>query len=150
MKKSFIVISMLLALCSCGTSRKAAETYDLGEEVYDTGYTKTLQKNSASSVGKVKFKQNSGYSNIYDYLVGMAAGLQVNGTEITIRGSNSTSDGTPLIVVDGQVVNDISTINPNDVAEVQVLKDAADIALYGSRGANGVLVINLRHGGEDN
>lgn len=68
---------------------------------------------------------------------------------IQIRGNNSISYGTtPLYVIDNIMIDDtdISTINPNDIASIEVLKDASATALYGARGANGVIVITTKRG----
>ena len=72
---------------------------------------------------------------------------------IRVRGASSTSDGSAvaLVVIDGvpaQTSNPLSTINPSDIESISVLKDAASTALYGSRGANGVILINTKKGGE--
>lgn len=61
------------------------------------------------------------------------------------RGINSiNSDTEPLIIVDGSPQSNIDWINPNDVRSIDVLKDAGSTAIYGSRGANGVIIINLK------
>lgn len=68
---------------------------------------------------------------------------------IKIRGNNSISYGTsPLYVIDNIMIDDtdISTVNPNDIASIEVLKDASATALYGARGANGVVVITTKRG----
>lgn len=88
-------------------------------------------------------------------LQGRAAGVEVtNATgapggdvRIRIRGANSVlGNNDPLYVVDGFVGADFSTINPNNIASIQVLKDASSTAIYGSRGANGVVIITTKKG----
>jgi TonB-dependent SusC/RagA subfamily outer membrane receptor len=86
----------------------------------------------------------------------MVAGVSVNGdganAKVSIRGVNTFSivtSGEPLFVIDNTVVNGgfsgvYRLINPNDISSVSVLKDASSAGLYGSRGANGVVVINLK------
>jgi TonB-linked SusC/RagA family outer membrane protein len=88
-------------------------------------------------------------------LQGKAAGVQVTqtsghpgaGYKIRIRGTNSISgSNNPLYVVDGLVVGDINSINVNDIESMEVLKDASATAIYGSRGANGVVLISTKRG----
>jgi len=88
-------------------------------------------------------------------LQGRAAGVTVTqtsgapgaGMKIRIRGANSISgNNAPLYVVDGLVVGDINSINVNDIASMEVLKDASATAIYGSRGANGVVLITTKSG----
>ncbi len=88
-------------------------------------------------------------------LQGRAAGVAVTqtsgapgaGMKIRIRGANSIGgNNTPLYVVDGLVVGDINAINVNDIASMEVLKDASATAIYGSRGANGVVLITTKRG----
>ena len=89
-------------------------------------------------------------------LTGKASGLEVqttnNGlfapTRITLRGNRSlTGANTPLIVVDGAIFyNDIGSINPNDIVDINVLKGASASAVYGSDASNGVLLITTKHG----
>ncbi|MGD1889936.1 MAG: TonB-dependent receptor plug domain-containing protein, partial [Cyclobacteriaceae bacterium] len=69
------------------------------------------------------------------------------GYKIRIRGANSISgNNNPLYVVDGLVVGDINSLNVNDIASMEVLKDASATAIYGSRGANGVVLITTKSG----
>lgn len=85
---------------------------------------------------------------------GQAAGVQIGndnspggGTMVRIRGIGSINANGPLYVVDGvPLQGNINTINPNDVSSVQVLKDPSQTALYGVRGANGVIIINTIKG----
>jgi TonB-linked SusC/RagA family outer membrane protein len=93
-------------------------------------------------------------NNVAQALQGRAAGVQVTqtsgapggGFKIRIRGANSITGGNePLYVVDGQFV-DISAVNINDIASMEVLKDASATAIYGTRGANGVVLITTKKG----
>jgi len=88
-------------------------------------------------------------------LQGRAAGVSIQQTDgapggnvlIRIRGGNSISGGNEaLVVVDGLQGADISLINPNDIASMEVLKDASATAIYGARGANGVILITTKRG----
>ena len=66
-----------------------------------------------------------------------------------IRGISTNGDNTPLYVVDGLQLNDIAHISPNDIESIDVLKDAASSAIYGARGANGVVIITTKRGKDD-
>lgn len=101
----------------------------------------TLQKND------VDFSQ---YSNLFDLIKGRFAGVQVINGEIIIRGINSISNSNAaLIVVDGVPVgnNALASIPPVQVKTINVLKDGGS-AIYGSRGANGVVIIETKRGGD--
>ena len=90
---------------------------------------------------------DQGYSNIFDLLKGMVAGLTISGTypniSVTIRGGGSPGSGTPLFLLDGIQVDMkvISSIPPSFVDKVEVLKNIGNTAIYGSRGANGVICV---------
>lgn len=138
---------VLSASCGIQKASRAVRSAKNGEEMVNTGYTMESKKNSASTVSNVEFQRGSGYHNIYDYLRGRVAGLVVhNDNSITIRGISSIyGSNEPLILVDGIEMQDISFIHPDDVKTVDVLKDPSVTSLYGSRGANGVILITLRH-----
>lgn len=94
--------------------------------------------------------------NIGQALQGLAPGVSVTssgspggGTDIRIRGVGSYSNVSPLYVIDGMIINGSQReLNMNDVESVQVLKDASATALYGSRGANGVIIVTTKKGKE--
>lgn len=71
------------------------------------------------------------------------------GVEIRIRGAGSINDNNPLYVIDGVISSDISGLNPSDIENISVLKDAASAAIYGSRGANGVVIVTTKKGKRD-
>ncbi|MBC6995023.1 TonB-dependent receptor [Neolewinella lacunae] len=87
-------------------------------------------------------------------LQGKVSGLQIIPTSGTpgadaifrIRGVGTLNNADPLFVVDGMILNDISFLNPRDVASVSVLKDASATAIYGARGANGVIIVTTKQG----
>lgn len=87
-------------------------------------------------------------------LQGSVAGVQVSnstgrlgdGFNMTIRGNNSLAGSEPLYVVDGVVTNNIDFLNPNDIAKIEVLKDASSAAIYGSRAAGGVVIVETKGG----
>ncbi|MBS9462888.1 TonB-dependent receptor [Flagellimonas sp. 389] len=92
---------------------------------------------------------------VEERLKGQTPGVQISsasnhpgGTvQIRIRGSNSIQgDNNPLIVIDGLLGGDLAFINPDDIASLEVLKDASATAIYGSRGANGVIIITTKKG----
>jgi len=139
------------------------------DEVVVTGYGTTKKVNSTSSQAKIGGKdlENVPVASIDRGFQGKVAGLQsssANGQpgsnqDIRIRGIGSfTASASPLYVIDGvQIVtgdlssavtttNVLATINPNDIEDVSVLKDAAATSIYGSRGANGVIVITTKKG----
>ena len=110
---------------------------------------------SLSTVNSQTLNQKPATS-INEALQGRVAGVFItpgqspsDGAGIKIRGTNTINSGSnPIYVVDGMVMSDafnfFNSINPNDVEEIQVLKDASATALYGSRGANGVVVITTK------
>lgn len=110
--------------------------------------------NAITSVSSASFRDQP-VNRLDQVLQGRAAGVQVtNATgapggsvRIRIRGSNSINgDNGPLYVVDGFVGADFSSINPEDIESLQILKDASATAIYGSRGANGVIIVTTKKG----
>lgn len=96
--------------------------------------------------------------SVAETLTGRIAGVQVSSAEgspdadvkIRVRGGGSLSqDSSPLIIVDGFPVNSMSDISPNDIDQITVLKDASSTAIYGSRGAYGVIIITTKSGSKD-
>lgn len=133
------------------------------DEVVVVGYGTQKRKNVTGSVSKVSGKnlQQSSVSRVDDALVGRVSGVQISAanseaggdTKITVRGVGSiTGNSAPLIVVDGiPLGNDadiLGTIDTNTIKSVDVLKDASSTAIYGSRGANGVILVTLKEGVE--
>jgi len=132
-------------------------------EVVVTGYGGTVKKRdltSASSTVTAKMIEDRQPLSIFDALQGQATGVLVvndNGEpgaegSITIRGpSTFSSEGqstNPLYVVDGVITENFSAINPSDIQSFEILKDAASAAIYGSRAANGVILITTKRGVE--
>ncbi|BDD00825.1 SusC/RagA family TonB-linked outer membrane protein (plasmid) [Persicobacter psychrovividus] len=95
-------------------------------------------------------------SGVDQALQGRTAGVDVMnnsgapgaGVQIRVRGVGTNGDSSPLYIVDGLVVTSIANVNPNDIESMEVLKDAASAAIYGSRGANGVVLITTKKGQE--
>ncbi|OHX64635.1 SusC/RagA family TonB-linked outer membrane protein [Flammeovirga pacifica] len=129
------------------------------DEVMVIGYGTTKKKDLTGSVASVNAEELSqtATANYDEALMGRVAGVQVTSAEgtpgspmnIVIRGGNSiTGSNQPLYVVDGIPLTDFdpATINTEDIKEFNVLKDASSTAIYGSRGANGVIVITTKNG----
>jgi TonB-dependent SusC/RagA subfamily outer membrane receptor len=114
------------------------------EELIDIGYQKVKKKDLIVPVGQVDAQKSkyAGYSNIYELIRGQVPGVQVRGTSIMIRSSNSATMDEPMFVVDGVPANSIDNIDPQNVRSVEVLKGSA-ASIYGSRGSSGVILINL-------
>lgn len=90
------------------------------------------------------------YTNIFDYVEGKVAGVsveEVNGERaLVVRGATDMSGELipALVVVDGMSIDDPSLINPNEIASIDVLKDASATSIYGMRGAGGVIIITTK------
>lgn len=145
------------------------------EEIVVIGYGSVKKSDLTGSVGSISMETLDEIpSNSFDKkLQGRMAGVQVStlsgqpggATSVKIRGNNSIMAGTdPLYVIDGVIVesqknlswigspaeNGLSSINPNDIASIEVLKDASATAIYGARGANGVVIISTKKGEKGN
>lgn len=128
------------------------------QEVVVVGYGTQKRSNLTGAVGTVKadqFQKQPQY-NAMQSIQGKVAGVQIITNDspgatptVRIRGIGSASAGTaPLYVVDGIVTSDISNINPNDIATMDILKDASSAAIYGQGAANGVVLITTKKGKE--
>ncbi|MDR2238098.1 MAG: SusC/RagA family TonB-linked outer membrane protein [Chryseobacterium sp.] len=130
------------------------------EEVVLVGYGKQNKKDISGSIASLGEKdlKNVASGNFGDMIAGKATGLQVTSANaspgsspnIRIRGIGTlTAGANPLIVVDGFPLTEginLNSIDPNSIASIDVLKDAASTAIYGSRGANGVILIQTKEG----
>lgn len=127
-------------------------------EVVVVGYGTQEKVNMTGAVSAIKIDEkitSRALSNVSTGLSGLVPGLAVaqstgmagsNDAELIIRGLGTVNNSNPLIVVDGMPDVDINRLNMNDIASVSVLKDAASSAVYGSRGANGVILITTKSG----
>jgi TonB-linked SusC/RagA family outer membrane protein len=126
------------------------------DEVVVVGYgskKKSLVTGSISSV-KAKDLQATASSRADQAIQGKVSGVMVlptsgspgAGSKIRIRGTNSNSNSNPLYIVDGMKTGDINNIDPGDIESMEVLKDAASSAIYGTEGANGVILITTKSG----
>lgn len=129
------------------------------EEVVVVGYGTVRRSDitgAVSSVSADKIMQVKAISTVAGALQGQAAGVQViqrsgqpgEGVSIKIRGTNSIAGGNDVLyVVDGLPLDGLSAqLNPSDIESIEVLKDASSTAIYGSRGANGVIMITTKKG----
>lgn len=125
------------------------------DEVVVVGYGSVKKSNLTTSVSKMTSEAIEGrpVTNLSDALSGQLAGVQtqmgsgIPGSEmqITVRGVSSINGSSnPLIVVDGVITENMSSVNPSDVASIQVLKDAAATSIYGARGSAGVILIETK------
>jgi len=124
-------------------------------EVVVTAYAAEKKKDITGAVSVVNVSQmvKQPSALITDQLQGQAAGVTVIASgqpgvdpQIRIRGINTFGNNTPLYVIDGVPTQNISDINANDVASIQVLKDAGAASIYGSRASNGVIIITTKKG----
>lgn len=134
-----------------GISQKALQ------DIVVVGYGSQLKKDLTGSVAQLdasKFEERP-ISQIGEAMQGQMAGVQVRATsgapgsevQIKVRGTASVNAGTdPLYVVDGVPIDNLTDLNPTDIASIDVLKDAASTAIYGSRATNGVVLITTKKG----
>lgn len=128
------------------------------DEVVVIGYGTSKRKDLTGSVGKadVESMVRAPVASIDQAFAGRIAGVVVTSndgqpgaaSQIVIRGGSVTQDASPLFILDGFPIEnlDINSINPSDIESFDVLKDASSIAIYGARGANGVIIINTKRG----
>lgn len=129
------------------------------DEVVTVGYGSQKKVNVSGAIETVKgetlVKRNTMQTSLA--LQGVAAGVTVTsnngkpgkeGTAIRIRGIGTLNDNNPLVLVDG-IATSIDGVNPNDIETMSILKDAASAAIYGSRAANGVILITTKRGKSD-
>jgi TonB-dependent starch-binding outer membrane protein SusC len=149
--------------------------YLLLDQITVTGYVQTKRSARTSAISKIESHQLQGISgsSLAEQAQGQISGLQISSTygvpgsanHIRLRGTTSINAGNnPLYVVDGvyinsdplqalhvggQTINPLADINPSDIESIEVLKDANATAVFGARGANGVIIINTRRGVRD-
>lgn len=149
MKRIIPIIAFVALLASCGVAAQQSDVVETSpsEEVVDVGYGKEVRGRLTTAVSSIPIKEDNPipYRTIYEMIEGRCPGVTVQGDKILIRGISSINSSTePLIIVDGTPQTNIDWINPNDVKSIDVLKDGGSSAIYGSRGANGVIIINLK------
>jgi len=125
------------------------------QEIVVTGYATQQKKDLTGSVATVETTELVAIptGNVSNQLQGRVAGVTVTGngqpgstSKVRIRGFGSFINNSPLYIVDGVPTQDISTLSPNDVESLSVLKDAGAASIYGSRASNGVIVITTKRG----
>jgi len=129
------------------------------EEVVVVGYGTQKKRDLTGAIGSISTQDivRANPVQAAAALQGQVTGVNINkikgrpgdGYTIDIRGLNSfggSESSAPLVVIDGVVGGDINALNPNDIAVMDVLKDASSTAIYGSRGANGVIIITTKRG----
>lgn len=137
-----------------------AENTEFLEEAVAVGYGTITKKSLSTAISTVDGDKiaNMPNSTMAQALVGMSSGItlqQINGEPgsapaIRIRGAGSINSGNdPLYVIDGYPTTDaelFNNLNPNDIADIQIMKDAASSAIYGSKAGNGVIIITTKSG----
>jgi TonB-linked SusC/RagA family outer membrane protein len=134
------------------------EDTQLLDEVVVIGYGSITKKELSSAIVQVNKKdfQQGAANNAMEMLTGKVAGLNIvntamanpnSGADLQIRGATSLSaSNSPLVVIDGVIGGNIINLSPQDIESMTVLKDAASTAIYGTRGANGVILVTTRRG----
>jgi len=132
---------------------ESSETLD---EVVVVGYGTQRKSDITGAVASINAEDIGAtpLMSVADALSGKAAGLQVISNSgspgstpiIRVRGVGTLNNASPIFVVDGLILNDISFLNNSDIASMEVLKDASATAIYGSRGANGVIIVTTKRG----
>lgn len=129
------------------------------EDVVVVGYGTQKKVNLTGAVSSVNMQKTTDrpISNLSMALAGLSSGLQItqsggsrpgfDGAKIRVRGQGTLNNSDPLIIIDGAPGN-INDINPQDVETVSILKDASSSAIYGSRAANGVILVTTRKGSQ--
>ena len=129
------------------------------DEVVVVGYGTVRKSDLTGAVAKVATEEllQLSTTDIGQALAGRVAGVDVisnsgepgAGVKIRIRGYGTINNSDPLYVIDGFPANDLNTITPQDIESMEILKDASATAIYGSRGANGVVLIQTKRGRYD-
>lgn len=117
------------------------------DEVVVIGFGTVKKRDVTGSIASVKAETitQTPTSNVTNALQGRISGLDINGGEMRIRGNRSINGSNdPLVIIDGVQGGSMSDLNPNDIESVDVLKDASSTAIYGSQGANGVIIITTK------
>lgn len=131
------------------------------DEVVVVGYGTQKKINLTGSVASVDFSkqaQSRPVTNVSTALAGLSSGVQVmqgsgqpgsDGASIRIRGVGTMNSAAPLVIIDG-MEGILDSVNPQDIDNISVLKDAASCAIYGSRAANGVILVTTKRGSKEN
>lgn len=156
--KNFVLIAVLFFTVNINAQSKDTLTREKAiDEVILIGYGNVKKSNLTSAIATVKADafENRPLYNIGQAVQGQTAGvnvIQASGKpganiDIKIRGNNSISSSVnPLYVVDGIQTNDINGINPDDIIDMTILKDASSTAIYGINGSSGVVIVTTKRG----
>lgn len=150
----------LAGLTACSTTRLGQEDQPSSSEAVEIGYGSVSEGRVTGSVATVESEdmEASQPQTLMDMLIRipgvrvMERGDQYGGTSVRIRGSNTSIQGgeEPLFLLDGMPISfsdgELRSINPSSIQSITVLKDAGATAIYGSRGANGVILIKTKKG----
>ncbi|MBI9057488.1 MAG: TonB-dependent receptor [Labilibaculum sp.] len=128
-------------------------------EIVAIGYGTVKKRDLTGSVGSLDTKMltERGTTNALEAMQGAVAGVQISsstgrigdGFEMVIRGKNTmNSSAKPLYVIDGVQADNIDFLNPQDIARIDILKDASSTAIYGSRATNGVVIVTTKQGSD--
>lgn len=166
-KKPGVIVISFIGFKSVEVAFSAAGVYNISlqdassslNEIVVVGYGAVARKDLTGSVSEINMEnlKQAPVSSFTEALAGRAAGVQVSSNDgqpgssqqIIIRGAGSlTQDNSPLYVIDGFPMEDFqaSSLNPNDIESLNILKDASATAIYGARAANGVIVIETKKG----
>ncbi len=139
-----------------------AATEEKMDEVIVIGYGTTTRKQIIGAVDQISSKniENRPVGNLTQALQGAAPSLVIqqksmdpndNSMNVNIRGVNTFTNASPLVVIDGMIsdINNMNKLNPNDVDNISVLKDAGTAAIYGSRSASGVILVTTKKGAKN-
>jgi TonB-linked SusC/RagA family outer membrane protein len=118
------------------------------EEVVIIGYGSVKKRDITGSVSSISSKDfgDRQRSDIGSLIQGKASGVDVSLGKIRIRGVTTFNNTDPLVVIDGFLGGNLETVNPNDISNIEILKDASATAIFGSRGANGVILVSTKGG----
>jgi len=154
MKEKILFLPILLFSLSlfiaCSTTNQATS----GDNQIDQGYGKIAKKDRTTAISQTEIGEATASGNIsWMELFQKTSGVTVKGNgrnlNLQIRGNKSMNNaGQPLFIVDGQIrgngFENISFIDPGEVKRISILKDAASASAYGSRGADGVILVTLK------
>ncbi|WP_329904246.1 TonB-dependent receptor [Porphyromonas pogonae] len=126
-------------------------------EVVVVGYSTQKKENLTGSVASITNKklQDRPIQNLTNGLQGLAPGLTISGTngapgmdngQIRVRGTGTLNNASPYILIDGVEAGTLNALDPNDIASISILKDAASAAIYGSKASNGVILVTTKRG----
>ena len=126
------------------------------DELVVIGYGLVRKRDVTGAIGRIGSEDIAKTTSLSadQSLQGKVAGVQITATSgapgaisaVRIRGVGTFGNSSPIYVVDGVILDDISFLNPSDIASLEVLKDASATAIYGSRGANGVILVQTKKG----